>query len=404
MRINQRDTDHDEPGRVRYQERPFTGEVETTAPNGRMIALFTYQDGIRHGPQQTWYADGTRRSEGTVNSGTAVGEWREWHLNGQPAGLVTHTQDGLPLHRRRWDPNGNLIEDRQLNPSGPAPAGHRDGAAPTADVDQEAGMLFDLGALERAAGHVAAARRAFSRAAATGHPDTGPMALANLAVLEASAGRAAQARTAFERAIATGHPDHAPKSLFNYAIFQQRAGELTHARQLYEQAIAGGHPEHARKALFNLANLAARQGHLDESCGLFLRAMAPPFLGDTAQRAHRRLIEVDPGRLGEARQIYLRAMANEDPQTAERARALLQDLDPLHDIQSAGIHLGTRQFRLADIESAEWATGRRPAYSSGYLDVYTHDGAQHTVFIDLRDPYDSRGYDVLRQHLGPGRI
>ncbi|GAB2748119.1 tetratricopeptide repeat protein [Kitasatospora kifunensis] len=327
MRINQQDTQHDELGRVIYENEPFTGEVETTEPDGRVIELASYQEGIQQDPQQ---------------------------------------------------------------------------------LAQAARTAFDQGALERSAGNVEAARSAFERAVATGDPEIGPMALANLAVLEASAGRIAQARAAFEQAIATGHPDHAPKSLFNFAIFQQRNGELAHARELYEQAVAGGHPEHARKALFNLANLAVQQGRVSEACGLFLRAMEPPFLGDTAARAHRRLLEVDSGRLAEACEVYVRAIAdakaNGDEQTAAQARSLLHDLDPQYGRAERTIEVGNRTFKPADIESAEWATGRRPGYGSGYLDVYTRDGQQHTVFVDLGDPHDRQGYDALRELLGPGEL
>lgn len=271
-------------------------------------------------------------------------------------------------------------------------------------TEQAAREDFDQGVRDRAEGRVDAARAAFLRAADSGHPDIGPMALANLAVLEAQAGRTAQARAAFERAIATGHRDHAPQSLFNYAILQQRHGEPAHARALYRLAVDSGHPEHARKALLNLANLTAEEGDTDEACRLYLRAMEPPFLGDTAHRAHRRLVEVDPGRLAEGREVYLRALTDGDERTAAQARALLHDLDPGHLLPGEPVVLGAHSFDPADIESAKWATGRRPAYSSGHLDVYTHDGALHTVFLDLSDPYDRRGYEALRRLLGPGHL
>ncbi|WP_329117122.1 tetratricopeptide repeat protein [Streptomyces sp. NBC_01465] len=258
---------------------------------------------------------------------------------------------------------------------------------------------FDQGARARAEGRVDDAREAFLRAVAGGDPDIRAKALANLAVLEASAGRSDEARAAFEQAIATGHPEHGPQSLFNFAIFVQRGGELTRARELYEQAIASGHPEHGRKALLNLANLAANQGRLDEACGLFLRAMAPPFLGDTAWRAHRRLVEVDRGRLAAGRAVYLRAIESGDERTAAHARELLHDLDPQNSVPPRTIQIGRRTFVLSDIEDAEWAGGE-PAYSSGHLDIFTRDGGQHVVFVDLNDPYDRRGYDWLRQHLG----
>ncbi|MFF7634792.1 tetratricopeptide repeat protein [Kitasatospora sp. NPDC008050] len=330
---------YDESDRACHGGVPFTGEVEYTDADGRVIALAGYLSGLRDGTLRTWYPDGTPRSQGPG--------------------------------------------------------------------EESAEAAFELAASERAAGRVDAARAAFLRAVATGDPEVGPKALANLAVLEASAGRVAQARAAFEQAIATGHPDHAPKSLFNYAIFQQRNGELAHARELYEQAVADGHPEHARKARFNLANLAVDQGRVSEACGLFLRAMEPPFHGDTAQRAHRRLIEVDSGRLAEACEVYVRAIADAtasaDQQTVRQARGLLRDLDPQYGQAERTINVGNRTFAVAEIESAEWAMGR-PRYGSGYIDVYTRDGQQHTVFVDPGDPYDSRGLSALRELLGPGNL
>ncbi|MEU8758805.1 tetratricopeptide repeat protein [Streptomyces sp. NPDC048659] len=272
------------------------------------------------------------------------------------------------------------------------------------EIEAAARAAFEQGVQDRTAGWVNGAREAFRRAARTGHPDIGPMALANLAVLEAQDGRAAAAREAFERAIATGHPDHAPQSLFNYAVFEQRSGDPAHARELYRRALDSGHPEHARKALLNLGGLAADEGAADEACELWLRAMEPPFRGDTAHRAHRRLVELAPDRLPEAREVYLRAMADGDELTAGQARTLLHDLDPGFLLPGEPVRLGSRSFDPAEIESAEWATGRRPAYSSGHLDVYTRDGALHTVFVDLGDPYDRRGYEALRRLLGPAGL
>ncbi|MYW05596.1 tetratricopeptide repeat protein [Streptomyces sp. SID3343] len=281
---------------------------------------------------------------------------------------------------------------REPLPNAPGDAVH--------EAEQVAVEAFDLGAAERTAGRVDAARAAFLRAAATGHPDIGPMALANLAVLEASAGRNAEARTAFRQAIATGHRDHAAKSLFNFGLFEKHNGEPAHARELYRQAIATEHPEHARTARFNLANLEVEQGRPDEACALLLRAMEPPFLADTASRAHRLLMAVAPGRLAEAREVYLRAAASEDEDTATHARRLLYDLDPAYLIPGDTIRLGTHTFDPADIESAEWAMGKRPGYSSGYLDIHTRGGGHHVAFVDLRDPDDGRGIQVLRRLLG----
>lgn len=391
MRINQRDTEYGDGHRLLYQGELYTGEVEVTGPDGQVLAVYGYRSGHKSGPQLTWYPDGTKESEGVVDQGMNLGDTRQWHPNGQLATVVSHAPDGVPYRHQRWDESGNLVEDQRLG-------------RPEDDPELPAEEAFELGASERAAGNVDGARRAFQRAVATGDPEIGPKALANLAVLEASAGRVAQARAAFEQAIATGHPDHAPQSMFNFAIFQQRNGEPAHARELYERAVASGHPEHARKALFNLANLAVDQGRVSEGCDLFLRAMAPPFVGDTASRAHRRLAQVDSGRDEQAREVYLAAIAGADSATAARARSLLREFDLLYASPPRVISLNSREFDLAEIESAEWATGRRPGYSSGYLDVYTHDGGHHVIFVDLRDPYDNRGINALRERPEGGGL
>ncbi|MGF1427205.1 tetratricopeptide repeat protein [Kitasatospora sp. LaBMicrA B282] len=347
MRINQQDTQQDRQGRVLHGGAPYSGEVASTDPDShRLITLVGYREG--------------------------------W-----------------PVHRRRWAGSGELVEDAQL----PLPQ------ADPADTEsaRAAEGAFAQGAQERNDGNTDAARTLFQRAADSGHPDVGPKALANLAVLEAAAGRTEQARTVFERAIATGHPDHAPQSLFNYAVFRQREGDPAHARELYQQAIATGHLEHARKALFNLGNLAAAEGRTDEAGDLFLRAMAPPFRGETAYRAHRRLREVDPGRLAEAREVYLRAIGSEERWTATMAHELLYDLDPEHHVPPPTIEIGRRTFALAEVEAVEWA-GVVPRYGSGHVDVHTRDGEQHTVHLDLGDSEDRRGYDWLqRLNLGPDR-
>ncbi|AUG82023.1 hypothetical protein CFP65_7443 [Kitasatospora sp. MMS16-BH015] len=388
MRINQRDTQQGDEDRVLHQGQPFTGEVERTDADGEVLAVNTYVRGVKDGLQRYWYPGGVLQQEETADLGITVGELRRWYPNGQLSYLAVHSGEGVILHQTSWDHEGNLIEER--------------GPDVTAEED------FDRGVRERAAGNAEKARRAFYRASVSGGPDISAKALANLAVLEASTGRIAPAIVMFQEAIATGHPDHAPQSMFNFAIFLQRLGDLARARHYYELAVAGGHPEHSRKALFNLANLSLDQGRVTEACGHFLRAMEPPFLGDTASRAHRRLLEIDSGRLAEAREVYLRAVTDAtaagDTGTATRARDLLFDLDPSYQQPDRVIEIGRRRFTTAEIEDAEWANGRPPRYGSGYLDLYTRDGEHHVLHVDPGDPYDSRGLAALRQLLGPGGL
>ncbi len=275
------------------------------------------------------------------------------------------------------------------------------------DPDEVAAAWFDLGSLERQEGNTDAARDAFEQAVAAKHPDYSAMALSNLAVLEASAGRDEEARSAFKRTIATGHPEHAPQAMFNLGIFEASHGNAEDARTFYRRAMRTGHPEHARKALFNLANLEARLGRADDACELLLQAMEPPFRGDTAWRAHRRLMEIDPGQIGAAREVYLRAMAGADAETAAQARELLQDLDPGYKLPGT-VTIGNRAFGLDDIVGAEWMPAR-PGGAPRLLGIRTRGSEMHIVAVDPGDPDDRRACSMLRERFGlddpgdPGR-
>ncbi len=114
MRIDKRDSYRDESMLVMYEDEPFTGELESKDADGNVVALFTYYEGITHGPQLQWYPDGQKKAEGVSESGSAIGEWRRWHPNGQLAQVKTFDGNGRQLHVTKWDKDGALIEDKQL--------------------------------------------------------------------------------------------------------------------------------------------------------------------------------------------------------------------------------------------------------------------------------------------------
>jgi antitoxin component YwqK of YwqJK toxin-antitoxin module len=112
MRINFEEAYHDDDLRLRYQGERFTGEVVETTPDGRIIALTSYFNGMEDGPAAEWYPNGQLRARGSTSSGRAVGLHLEWHPNGQLA--VEHRFDdaGREISIRRWDESGHLIEDK----------------------------------------------------------------------------------------------------------------------------------------------------------------------------------------------------------------------------------------------------------------------------------------------------
>jgi antitoxin component YwqK of YwqJK toxin-antitoxin module len=119
MRINIDDADMSDDHRLTYQGEWFTGEAVETARNGQVIALTTYYAGMEDGPSKEWYPDGQPKSEGQVRYGMAIGTFREWHRNGRLAVEQRFDDEGhgRQLSLRRWDEDGNLIEDKTYRPS-----------------------------------------------------------------------------------------------------------------------------------------------------------------------------------------------------------------------------------------------------------------------------------------------
>jgi antitoxin component YwqK of YwqJK toxin-antitoxin module len=114
MLINIDQAHHGDDLRLLYEGEPFTGEVVETAPNGRIVALTSYSNGMEDGPATQWYADGQLRAKGVVSSGRAVGLHRRWHRNGQLAAEQRYDDNGRELSVRTWDEAGNVIDDRQM--------------------------------------------------------------------------------------------------------------------------------------------------------------------------------------------------------------------------------------------------------------------------------------------------
>ncbi|MFF0542562.1 toxin-antitoxin system YwqK family antitoxin [Nocardia thailandica] len=99
--------------RLEYRGEPFTGEVVETVGE-QLLSLTAYVDGIPHGLDLEWWADGGRKSEGRVEHGLPVGVWRRWHHNGTLA-VEKHFDDTGDLEDvRAWDEDGNEIDGDAL--------------------------------------------------------------------------------------------------------------------------------------------------------------------------------------------------------------------------------------------------------------------------------------------------
>lgn len=112
MRVNRDQTADTAAAILLHEGHPFTGEVEDTDAEGRVIGLTSYTGGIEHGLQAEWYPTGEKYIEGQCEQGSAVGEWREWHRNGKLAEHSLFNEFGELIQLRRWDEEGNLVENR----------------------------------------------------------------------------------------------------------------------------------------------------------------------------------------------------------------------------------------------------------------------------------------------------
>ncbi|MFE6923280.1 toxin-antitoxin system YwqK family antitoxin [Nocardia sp. NPDC057663] len=97
---------------TRYRGVPYTGRAVETHPNGTIVGAWTFVDGYDDGPSQAWHDNGVQASDGIMQRGLAVGEWREWRRDGTLATLDVYARPGYLRLRKRWDENGVLIEHR----------------------------------------------------------------------------------------------------------------------------------------------------------------------------------------------------------------------------------------------------------------------------------------------------
>jgi antitoxin component YwqK of YwqJK toxin-antitoxin module len=80
-------------------------------PDGRLLSLTTYVDGLDDGPFRVWSGDGVLVVEGASRRGRPVGVSREWHKNGARKVEREYGEQGVLLRYRAWDEDGAVAED-----------------------------------------------------------------------------------------------------------------------------------------------------------------------------------------------------------------------------------------------------------------------------------------------------
>jgi hypothetical protein len=106
-------------GRYYHGGEPFTGVSFTTYPAGELESETEWRDGAEWGRHRKYHPGGSLAEEGEYRAGFREGMWRAWHPNGRPASEEA-CEFGAALTRRRWDADGNLVEEYRLAEGTPA--------------------------------------------------------------------------------------------------------------------------------------------------------------------------------------------------------------------------------------------------------------------------------------------
>ncbi len=153
------------------------------------------------------------------------------------------------------------------------------------------------------------------RAIGSADPDVSAAALARLGQTHLAYGDYGAARAAFGRCIATGHPDWAPQAMLMLAgLLIHQVGDRDAARDMLNTAIGTGHPIHARAALSGLGHLLHQAGDDQGAIAAYRRLadLSPPgsrgdalcdladlleHTGDAdgARTAWQQVIDTEPG-------------------------------------------------------------------------------------------------------------
>ncbi|MFN1835133.1 toxin-antitoxin system YwqK family antitoxin [Balneola sp. MJW-20] len=91
---------------------PFTGIVVDSVGDTRILYA-EYQNGLRNGYAEAWYANGHTKYLGDYYDGKKIGEWKNYYSNGQLKDIGFIGIDGMNIGTsRHYDREGNLTDIR----------------------------------------------------------------------------------------------------------------------------------------------------------------------------------------------------------------------------------------------------------------------------------------------------
>jgi hypothetical protein len=101
-----------------YEDQPFTGISYFLGKDGWVNAEHEYRDGMRWGLSKGWFKPGSLEHEEQWSQGLLHGRHQEWHEGGRLA-VEEMYEYGIRLYGKRWDEQGNLIEDFRISETDP---------------------------------------------------------------------------------------------------------------------------------------------------------------------------------------------------------------------------------------------------------------------------------------------
>jgi antitoxin component YwqK of YwqJK toxin-antitoxin module len=97
---------------------PFTGVGFFLDAAGFLHAEIEYRNGLEWGIKRGWHAPDEPAYQDQLFMGVLHGTKREWHRNKRLAEEGDY-ELGFRLRRKRWDENGNLLEEFELKETDP---------------------------------------------------------------------------------------------------------------------------------------------------------------------------------------------------------------------------------------------------------------------------------------------
>lgn len=93
--------------------KPFTGVAFALYEDDSLESETEYKQGLKWGLERHWFESGKLESETELQRDVIHGKERIWYSDGRLKEEGDY-EYGIALKRKKWDANGNLVEDFEL--------------------------------------------------------------------------------------------------------------------------------------------------------------------------------------------------------------------------------------------------------------------------------------------------